>query len=126
MGILSQHLRFNMFHPQILVLLTDPTGRLQKTHNNHQPTRKSPNVGIVRENTTKRTAQPPPGKVPPSKYKSTKEKQCNLIKTFHKKFQDRRQINEICTSTSDSSEDFSNFISEFKNIMLEDSDNSSA
>ena len=29
----------------------------------------------------------------PPKYKSTKEKQCNLIKTYHEKFQDRRQMN---------------------------------
>ena len=33
----------------------------------------------------------------PSKYKSTKEKQHNLIKTFHKKFQDKRQITDIYT-----------------------------
>ena len=62
----------------------------------------------------------------PTKYKYTKEKQHNLIKTFHKKFQDRRQINKICTPASNSSKEFNNFISEFKNIMLEDSDDSSA
>ena len=62
----------------------------------------------------------------PPKYKSTKEKQCNLIKTFCKKFEDRGQINELFTPASDSSEEFNNFISEFENIMLEDSDNSSA
>ena len=54
------------------------------------------------------------------KYKSTKEKQCNLIKTYRKKFQDRRQINKLCTSASKSSKEFNNFISEFENIMLED------
>ena len=62
----------------------------------------------------------------PTKYKSTKEKQHNLIKTFRKKFQDRRQIDEICTPAGDSSEEFNNFISEFENIMLEDSYNSSS
>ena len=63
----------------------------------------------------------------PSKYKSTKEKQHNLIKTFHKKFQDKRQINEISTPASDNCNmEFNNFNSEFENIMLEDSDDSSA
>ena len=62
----------------------------------------------------------------PTKYKSTKEKKHNLIKTFHKKFQDKRQINEISTPTSDSNEEFNNFLSEFENIMLEDSGDSSA
>ena len=113
-----------MFHPQILVLLTGPTGQQQRAYNNHQLNRKNPNVGIAKENTTKRIVQQPPSQVPP-KYKSTKEKQHNLIKTFHKKFQHRRQINELCTPASDSSKEFNNFISEFKNIMLEDSDNSS-
>ena len=61
----------------------------------------------------------------PTKYKSTKEKQHNLIKTFHKKFQAKRQINEIATPASDRNEKFNNFISEFENIMLEDSDDSS-
>ena len=42
------------------------------------------------------------------------------------KFQDRRQMNEICTTASDSKEEFNNFISEFKNIMLEDSGDSPA
>ena len=62
----------------------------------------------------------------PSKCKSTKEKQGNLIKTYCKKFQDRRQINELCTPANNSGKDFKNFISEFENIMLEDLDNSSA
>ena len=58
----------------------------------------------------------------PSKYKSTREKQCNLLKTFYKKFQDKRQINKISAPADDNSnEKFNNFISEFKNIMLEDS-----
>ena len=50
----------------------------------------------------------------PPKYRSTKEKQCNLIKTYHKMFQDGRQINKLCTPSSDSGEEFNNFISEFK------------
>ena len=63
----------------------------------------------------------------PSKYKSTKEKQCNLIKMFCKKFQDKMQINKISTPAGDNcNEEFNNFISEFENIMLEDSDDSSA
>ena len=62
----------------------------------------------------------------PTKHKSMKERQYNLIKTFQKKFQDRRQINEIYTPANDSSEEFNNFFSEFENIMLEDSDDSSA
>ena len=36
------------------------------------------------------------------------------------------QINELCTPANDSGKEFNNFISEFKNIMLEDSDNFSA
>ena len=62
----------------------------------------------------------------PSKYKSTREKQHNLIKIYCKKIQDRRQIYELCTPASDSGEEFNNFIVEFKNIMLEDLDDSSA
>ena len=41
------------------------------------------------------------------------------------KFQDRRHINKLCTPTSDRSKEFNNFILEFENIMLEDSDDSS-
>ena len=64
---------------------------------------------------------------PPPKYKSTKENQHNLKKSFHKRFQDKSQINEICTPAGDNcNEEFNNFISEFENIMLEDSDDSSA
>ena len=61
----------------------------------------------------------------PPKYKSSKDKQHNLIKTYHTKFQDRRQVSQLCTPVSDSSKEFINFISEFENIMLEDSDDSS-
>ena len=61
----------------------------------------------------------------PPKYMSTKDKQHNLINTYHKKFQDRRQTNELYTPVGDSSEEFIDFISEFENIMVEDSDDSS-
>ena len=50
----SQNSKFNMFHPQILILLTGPASQLQETNNNHQIDRKNPNVGIVRKNTTKK------------------------------------------------------------------------
>ena len=62
------------------------------------------------------------------KYKTTKEKQCNLIKAYHKRFQDRRsQINEISTpSEDDSYNNFNKFFSEFKSMMMEDSDDSCA
>ena len=65
---------------------------------------------------------------PKQKYKTTKEKQCNLIKTFHKRFHDRRsQINKISTPSEDDSKDeFNKFFSEFKSMMIEDSDDSSA
>ena len=56
-GTHSQHSKFNMFHPQILVLLTGQIGQLQKAYNNHKLSRKNPNAGIARENTTKRTVQ---------------------------------------------------------------------
>ena len=125
MGTHSQLSKFNMFHPQILVLLTDPTSQLQETYISCQIDKKNPSVGIVRANTTKRIVQQAPNQIPP-KYKSTKDKQHNLIKAYHTKFQDRRQINELCTPASDSSKEFNNFITEFENIMLEDSDDSSA
>ena len=62
------------------------------------------------------------------KYKTTKEKQCNLMKTFHNRFQDTsRQINEISAPSDDSSNDeFNKFFSEFKSMMMEDTDDSSA
>ena len=96
-----------------------------KTYKNSQLNKRSPRVGI-KANTTKRTVQQPPSKVPPHSTNPPKQKQCNLIKTFCKKFQDRRQINKLCTPASNSSKEFNNFISEFENIMLEDSDDSSA
>ena len=63
-----------------------------------------------------------PKQTSPTQYKSTKEKQHNLLNSFCEKFQDRRQVNKICTPASDSSEEFNNFITEFENIMLEDLD----
>ena len=77
--------------------------------NNHQTDRKNPSVGTAKEMTIKRTAQQPPNQVP----KSTRQKQHNLIKTYHKKFQERRQVNELCTPANDSGKEFNNFISEF-------------
>ena len=64
-GIHSQHSMFNMFHLQILVPLTGPASHLQKAYNNHQLNWENPNVGIARENTSKRTAPQPLNKVPP-------------------------------------------------------------
>ena len=48
-------------------------------------------------------------------YKLTKERQCNLIKSFHKKFQDRKfQVNEITIpSEDDRFEEINKFFSEF-------------
>ena len=53
-----------MFHPQTLVLLTDPTSQLQETYSNHQIDRRNPNAGIVRVNTTKKIVQQPPNQIP--------------------------------------------------------------
>ena len=92
--------------------------------NNHQTDRKNPSVDTAKETTIKELPNSPQTKFPP-KYKPTREKQCNLIKTYHKRFQDRRLVNKLCTPANDSGEEFNNFISEFKNIMLEDSDDSS-
>ena len=65
---------------------------------------------------------------PQPTYKTTKEKQFNLIKTFCKRFQDRRsQINEISAPSEDDSYDkFNKFFSEFEIMMMEVSDDSSA
>ena len=41
-------------------------------------------------------------------------------------FQDHWQINKVYTPANDDTEDVNNFISEFENTMLEDSDDSSA
>ena len=77
------------------------------------------------EHYTKDCPTAPKPSIPP-KFKSTKENQCYLKKSYHEKFQDRRQISELCTPANDSGKEFNNFISEFENIMLEDSDDSSA
>ena len=116
-----------MFQLQILVPLTGPTGHLQKVYNNHQHDQINPNVGTVTEITSKMIVPLPLNMVPPQ-YKTTKEKQHNLIKTFHKRFQDRRrQIKEISAPAKDNSnEKFDNFFSEFENLMMKDSDDSSA
>ena len=61
------------------------------------------------------------------KYKLTKERQCNLVQSFHKKFQDRKsQVNEITIpSEDDSFEELDKFFSEFENMIAEDSDDMS-
>ena len=94
--------------------------------NKHQTDRNTPSVGTAKETTIKKDCPTAPNPSSPPEYKSTRGKQCNLIKTYHKKFQDGRQVNELCTTTNDSGEELNNFISEFQNIMLEDSDDSSA
>ena len=86
MGNLYLHSKFNMFHSHILVLLTGPTGQLQKVHNNHWLDKKSPNVGIAKENITKRTVQQSPSKTLHTKSKSTKEKQQLNKNLFIKSF----------------------------------------
>ena len=71
--------------------------------------------------------QSPLSNVSPQNTNPQRKKLHNLIKTFCKKFQNKRQINEISTPAGDNcNEEFNNFISEFTNIMLEDSDDSSA
>ena len=78
-----------------------------KVCNNCQHDQINPNIGIAKGITSKRIVPTAPkqGSHQP-KYKTTKEKQHNLIKTFHKQFQDRRrQSNEISTPSEDSSND---------------------
>ena len=87
---------------------------------------KAQSVGIAKQEHYKKDCPTAPKQSSPTKYKSMKEKQHNLIKTFCKKFQDKRQINEICTPVNDRSEAFNNFIPELENIMFEDSNDSSA
>ena len=97
-----------------------------KTHKQPSAWQDKPQCWHCQEEHYKKDCPTAPKENSPSKYKSTKEKQHNLIKTFCKKFQDKRPINEICPPASDSSEEFNNFITEFKNITLEELDNSSA
>ena len=58
-----------------------------------------PKCWFVRQTLQKGLSNSPQTKFPP-KYKSTKDKQHNLIKVYHTKFQDRRQINELYTPVS--------------------------
>ena len=58
-----------------------------------------------------------------------KEKQCNFIKCFHKRFQDRKsQVNDITISSEDDSfnDKLNQFFSEFKNLMTKDTDDTSS
>ena len=84
-----------------------------------------PKCGHCQGDHYKKDCPTAPKQSPPAKQLSTKDKQHNLIKKFCKTFQDHWQISKVYTSTSDNTEDVNNFISEFKNIMLEDSDDSS-
>ena len=61
------------------------------------------------------------------KYTLTKERQLNAIKSFHKKFQDRKsQVSEISIPCEDDSfEELNKFSSEFENMMAKDSDDTS-
>ena len=62
------------------------------------------------------------------KYHFTKERQCNLIKSFCNKFQDRKsQINEITVSSENNSFDdkLNQFFLEFENLMAKDTDDMS-
>ena len=63
-----------------------------------------------------------------TKYKLTKERQHNLIKSFCKKFQDRKsQVNEIFIPSEDESfKELNTFFSEFKSMMAKDSYDTSA
>ena len=64
----------------------------------------------------------------PKSYLS-KEKQCNLIKSFHKRFQNRTsQVNEVTISSEDDSfnDKLSQFFSEFENMMTKDADDTSS
>ena len=61
----------------------------------------------------------------PPKIQIHQGKAVHFNKNFCKKFQNKRQINELCTPASNSSEEFNNFILEFENIMLEDLEDSS-
>ena len=61
------------------------------------------------------------------KYKCTKIRQHNLIKSFHRKFQDRKsQVNKISVpSEGNSFEELNKFFLEFENMMAGDSDDMS-
>ena len=61
------------------------------------------------------------------KHKLIKEKQHNLIKSFCKKFQNRKsQVSKMSVpSAGDSFEELNKFFSEFDSMMGKDSDNTS-
>ena len=96
---------FNMFHPQILVLLTADYKKYATTI---KPTG-NPKCWHCQGEHYKKDCPTTPKPSSPPKYKSTKEKQDNLIKTYHKKFHNRRQINKLCTPASNPSEGIQQF-----------------
>ena len=75
---------------------------------------RSPKEGLSNPQQQSSSSQP--------KYKLTKERQCNLIKSFCKKYQDRKsQVNEITIPSEDNSfKEFKNFFSEFENMIAKD------
>ena len=117
-----------MFQLLIPVTLTGPASHLQKVCNNHQHEEIKPKCWHCQGDHLKQDCPTAPEQSSPQpKNKTTKEKQCNLIKTFCKRFQDRSQINEISApSEDDSNDEFNKFFSEFESMMMEASDDSSA
>ena len=81
-------------------------------------------------NHLKRTAPPlPKNSSLQSKPHISKAKQCNFIKSFCKRFQDKKsQVNEITTTSEDDSlnDQLNQFFAEFENLMSEDADNMSS
>ena len=64
-----------------------------------------------------------------SKPHISKEKQRNFIKSFHKRFQDKKsQVNEITKTSEDDSfnDQLNQFFTEFENLMSEDANNMSS
>ena len=60
-----------------------------------------------------------------SKPQINKEKQCKLIRSFHKRLQNKKEnVNEITTASEDESSDdqLNQFFSEFKKLICEDAD----
>ena len=63
-----------------------------------------------------------------SKPHISKEKQCNFIKSFCKRFQERKsQVNKITTISEDDSfnDKLNQLFSEFEKLMAEDAENTS-
>ena len=59
----------------------------------------------------------------------SKEKQCNFIKSFHKRLQGRKsQVNEVTVSSEDDSfnDKLNQFYSDFENLMTADADDTSS